>query len=78
MELTIPDTMDIIKAGRKRKYLKTLEKHYIYRIGKDNLHMNNTHIDVYNPIFETLHELHSREQHSPPSPFYYKGRIKTH
>jgi hypothetical protein len=45
---TIMVTMGIIKTGRKGKHLNTLEKYYIYRISKDNLHMNDTH------TFETL------------------------
>jgi hypothetical protein len=52
--------MDIIKTERKGKYLNTLEKYYIHRIRKDNLHMNDTHINTYNPIFELLNELYTR------------------
>jgi hypothetical protein len=57
---TITDTMDIIKTGRKGKHLNTLEKYYFCRISKDSLHKNDTQIDTYNPIFETLHELYNR------------------
>jgi hypothetical protein len=57
---TIMDTMDIIKTGTKGKHLNTLEKYHIYRISKNNLHMNDTHINTYNPIFETMHELYTR------------------
>jgi hypothetical protein len=32
--------MEIIKTGRKGRYLNTLEKYHIYEIGKDNLQMN--------------------------------------
>jgi hypothetical protein len=39
---TITDMMDIMKTGRKGKHLNTLEKYYIYKISKDNLHMNDT------------------------------------
>jgi hypothetical protein len=56
--------MDIIKTGRKGKHLNTLEKYNIYRINEDNLHMNDTYIDIYNPILETLHELYIRQQHT--------------
>jgi hypothetical protein len=52
--------MDIIKTGKKIKYLNTLEKCHIYRNSKDNLPMNNVCIDAYNPIFEILYELHTR------------------
>jgi hypothetical protein len=57
---TITDTMDIVNIGKRGKHLHTLEKYHIYRISKDNLHMNDTYIDIYNPIFETLHELDTR------------------
>jgi hypothetical protein len=56
---TTMDTTGILKTGRKGKHLNTLEKYHIYRISNDNLHMNDTHIDTYNPIFETLHELYT-------------------
>jgi hypothetical protein len=48
---TIADTMDVITAGKKGKYLNTLERYYIYKISKDNLHINDTYIDIHNPIF---------------------------
>jgi hypothetical protein len=47
--------MEIIKTGRKGRYLNTFERYYIYEIGKDNLHMNDTNIDIHNPIFKALH-----------------------
>jgi hypothetical protein len=46
--------MDIIKTAKKGKHLNTLEKYYIYKLNKNKLHMNDTHIDTYNLIFETL------------------------
>jgi hypothetical protein len=52
--------MEIIKTGKKGKHINTPEKYHIYRISKDNLHMNDTYVDVHNPIFETLHELNTR------------------
>jgi hypothetical protein len=52
--------MDIIRMGRKGRHLNTLEKYYIYKIGRNNLYMNDTHIDTHNPIFQTLHELDNR------------------
>jgi hypothetical protein len=57
---TITDTMDIIKTGRKDKHLNSLEKYHIYIISKDNIHMNDTYIDTFNPIFEALHKLYTR------------------
>jgi hypothetical protein len=57
---TINDTMDIIRKGKNGKHLNTLDKHYIHKISKNNLHMNDTYADTYNPIFETLHNLYTR------------------
>jgi hypothetical protein len=56
----ITDTMEIIKTERKGRYLKTLEIYYIYEISKDNLHMNDTDIDIHNPIFKALHKIHTK------------------
>jgi hypothetical protein len=52
------DSMDIIKRGKNGKHVNTLEEYQIYRIIKDNLQMNGTHID--NPISETLYELYTQ------------------
>jgi hypothetical protein len=43
---TMMDAMAIIKTGGKGKHLNTLEKYHICRISKDNLHINDTHIDT--------------------------------
>jgi hypothetical protein len=51
--------MEIIKTGRKGRYLNTLEKYHIYKIGKDNLHMNDTNTDIHNPIFKTLNRIYT-------------------
>jgi hypothetical protein len=56
----ITDTMDIIRMGRKGIHLNTLEKYYIYKISRNKLHMNDTHIDTHNSIFQTLHEFGDR------------------
>jgi hypothetical protein len=52
--------MEIIKSERKGRYLNTLERYYIYEIGKDNLHMNDTNIDIHNPTFKALHKIHTK------------------
>jgi hypothetical protein len=57
---TIADTMEIITIGRKGKYLNTLQKYHIYKISRDNLHINDTHIDTHNPILEVLHKIYTR------------------
>jgi hypothetical protein len=55
--------MGVITTGRKGKHLNNLERYHIYRISRDNLHMNGTYNDTHNPIFETLHKLYTRLQH---------------
>jgi hypothetical protein len=57
---TIKDTMDVRKTGRKGRQLNALEKHYIYKINRNNLHMNDTHIEAHNPTFQIVHELYNR------------------
>jgi hypothetical protein len=57
---TITNTMDIVKTAKKGKHLNALEKYYIYKLSKNKLHMNDTHNDIHNPIFETLQELNTR------------------
>jgi hypothetical protein len=46
--------MAIIKQRETCKHLKTLEKYHIHKISKNKLYMNQTYIDTYNRIFETL------------------------
>jgi hypothetical protein len=53
------DTVEIITTGKKGKYLNTLERYHIYEVRRENLHMNDTHIDTHNTIFETLHEIYT-------------------
>jgi hypothetical protein len=52
---TITDTMDVMRTGRKGRQLNNLEKYHIYKISRNNLHMNDTHIEIHNPIFQTVH-----------------------
>jgi hypothetical protein len=40
---TVTDTMDVIRTGRKGRHLNNLEKYHIYKISRENLHMNDTH-----------------------------------
>jgi hypothetical protein len=54
--------MDVIRTGRKGRYLNTLEKYHIYKISRKNLHM--IHIEAHNPIFLTAQELYDREQYT--------------
>jgi hypothetical protein len=36
--------------------MNSLEQFYIYRLSRDNLHLNDTYTDIYNPIFNTVTE----------------------
>jgi hypothetical protein len=66
--------MDIIETGKNGKYLIALEKYHVYRTSENNLHMNDTYINTYNPIFKTLYELYIKYQHTQPQSCY-KSRI---
>jgi hypothetical protein len=49
------DTMKVIKIEKKKeKHINTLEKYHIYKMSKDELNMNDTYIDAYNPIFKVM------------------------
>jgi hypothetical protein len=39
-------------TGEEGKHLNTLEKYHIYRTSKDYVHVSDTYMDIYNPIFE--------------------------
>jgi hypothetical protein len=62
---TTAGTMDVM-TGKKGKHLNTLERYHIYLTKKYNIHMNETHIYTFNPIFESLYELQNRQQHVLP------------
>jgi hypothetical protein len=51
---TVTDSMYVITTWRKSKHLSTLERYHIYKIYRENLRINDTHIDAYIPIFEAL------------------------
>jgi hypothetical protein len=51
----ITDTMDVIRMGRKSRLFNTSERYRIYKISRNNLHMNDTYIETHNPIFQTVH-----------------------
>jgi hypothetical protein len=53
-------TLDVIRTGKKGRHLNTMEKYHMYRISRNNSHMNDTYIDTYTPIFQNLHELYDR------------------
>jgi hypothetical protein len=57
---TITDMMDVIRTGRKSRYLNILKRYHIYKISRNKLHINDTNIEVHNPIFKKIDELYSR------------------
>jgi hypothetical protein len=57
----IEDIMEIIKVENKGKHLDTLEKYHIFCSYKQNIHLNNNNIDVYNPIFKAIHKQDDRD-----------------
>jgi hypothetical protein len=57
---TITDTKDIIRIGRKNRYLNALEKHHIYKIRRNILHMKDTYIEAHNPTFQRVHKIYDR------------------
>jgi hypothetical protein len=63
---TVQDTMEIITLAKKGKYLNALERYHIYKVSRDNLSMNDSHIDTYNPIFETLYRIYIKQQNTLP------------
>jgi hypothetical protein len=53
---TITDTMDVIRTGRKGRHLNILEMYHIYKISRNNLHMNDMskHTILYSNSTGTL------------------------
>jgi hypothetical protein len=62
---TTADAMDIIRTLQKGKHLNILKKCNIYLISKGNLHINETYVGTYNPIFKALYSLYIRQQQMP-------------
>jgi hypothetical protein len=61
---SVTDTMEGMEVERKGKHLNTLEKYHIYRLSRSRLHMNDAHVDTYNPIFEAKEEVDTRQRHA--------------
>jgi hypothetical protein len=55
---TTEDIMDVVRIGRKGKYLNTLEKYYIHKIIRERLLMNDININEHNPIFDELQKIY--------------------
>jgi hypothetical protein len=45
---TMEDTLDILHIERKGPLMNTLERFHIYKLSKENMHMNHTYGDMYN------------------------------
>jgi hypothetical protein len=61
--------MGIIRTQRIGKHLNTLEKYHIYKISKDNMHINDANIDTHNQVFRALQEMDTNKQHTRPTPY---------
>jgi hypothetical protein len=61
---SITYTMKVIKIEKKGIYLNTLEKYHMYKMSRDGLQMNDICIYTYNPTFEVMPELNTRQQHT--------------
>jgi hypothetical protein len=73
---TIAVTVDIMKRGRKGKHWNTLERYHIYKIRKDNLHMNDTYRYTTPHIRVITRALHQMAAHTHPVTLY--GRQSIH
>jgi hypothetical protein len=54
------DMMEITKVENKGKHLNTLGKYHIFRLYKQNKHLNDNNIDAHNLIFNTIHKQDDR------------------
>lgn len=55
--------MDVIRIERKNRYLNVLEKYYLYKIYRNNLHMKDVPMETHYLVFQTVHELSDRLQY---------------
>jgi hypothetical protein len=51
---TIEDTLSILHRERKGVLMNTLEQFHIHKLTKENLQLNDTYTDTYNPIFDLI------------------------
>jgi hypothetical protein len=61
------DTLDILHIERKGPLMNTLERFHIYKLSKENMHMNNTYADTCNPIFNLITKYY-KKHHTNPNP----------
>jgi hypothetical protein len=60
---SMANTMKVLKTEKKGKHLNTLEKYHIYKMSK-GLQMNDTYIDIHNPIFEVIQEINNSDKNT--------------
>jgi hypothetical protein len=51
---TIENTLHILHCEKKGPLMNTSEQFHIHRLTKDNLQLNDTYTDTYNPIFDLI------------------------
>jgi hypothetical protein len=51
---TIEDTLNILHFEKKGPLINTLKQFHIHKLSKDNLQLNDTYTDTYNPIFNLI------------------------
>jgi hypothetical protein len=55
---TMDQIMKILHIEKKGPKLNTLERYHIYEMTKRGLQMNDTFMDMHNPIFDVLIKTH--------------------
>jgi hypothetical protein len=61
------DTLDILHIERKGSLMNTLERFHIYKLSRENMHMNDTYADSYNPISNLITKYY-KKYHANPNP----------
>jgi hypothetical protein len=51
---TLENTLNILQFEKKSQKMNSLEQYYIYKLTKENLQLNDTHTNKYNPIFQVI------------------------
>jgi hypothetical protein len=51
---TIDNTLNILQFEKKIKKMNSLEQFYIYKLTREQLQLNDTHTNSYNPIFDLV------------------------
>jgi hypothetical protein len=77
---TMEDTLDILHIERKGPLMNTLERFHVYKLSKENMHINDTFADMYNPIFNLItkyyKKYHTNPNPTPPTyPYYAINRL---